>query len=224
MGEPEIIDISNFDNGIAYVEEIDKYFFINYEGERKSEKYDSIYTMRDNYILIQNELHGIADSTGNVIEAPKFNQIGGCYQNQFTVKLGDKWGIWENGELDFDTEELYFSRPEKFPIFSEACKDIVDKGELIRCSERKMLENLYKHIKYPEEARMNCVEGTIVIEFIIDKEGKVINPKIVRDIGGRCGEEGLRVVKSFDKWYKPGEQDNKIVNTVYYLPIKFRLE
>ena len=215
--------VSNFNNEIAYVKEDNEYYFINNEGETKSEKYDSIYTTRGSYILIKDDLYGMADSIGQVLEEPKFNQIQSYYQNRFTIKLNEKWGIWENGELDFTTEELYFSRPEKFPIFSEECKGIVEGGELKMCSDRKMLEALYREIRYPEEARRIGIEGTIVIEFVINKEGKVTNPKIVREIGGGCGEEGLRVVKKF-KWSKPGEEDDKAVNTIFYLPIKFRLK
>ncbi|MBP5758012.1 MAG: energy transducer TonB, partial [Bacteroidales bacterium] len=58
--------------------------------------------------------------------------------------------------------------------------------------------------------------------FVVEKDGTLTNPRVVRDIGGGCGEEALRVVKMMPKW-KPGEQFGEIVIVQYTLPILFEL-
>ena len=89
------------------------------------------------------------------------------------------------------------------------------------------MEFIYKNIKYPPIARENGVEGTVVIRFVVDKDGSVDEPKILRDIGAQCGAEALRVVNMMNnmpqKWI-PGKQRGKPVKVYFNLPVKFRLE
>ena len=56
--------------------------------------------------------------------------------------------------------------------------------------------------------------------FEVDTDGTVLNPKILRDIGGGCGEEALRIVRLMPKW-KPGRFYGKVVKTTFNLPIFF---
>lgn len=78
-------------------------------------------------------------------------------------------------------------------------------------------------IKYPDLARESSVEGTVYINFIIEKDGSVSNPKILRGIGSGCDEEAIRVIKLMPKWI-PGKQYGKTVRVQYNLPIKFKLD
>ena len=82
---------------------------------------------------------------------------------------------------------------------------------------------LAKNIRYPEEARKASVQGRVVIQFVVNKEGEIAKAKVVRDIGGGCGKEAMRVVMAMPKW-KPGKQNGKAVNVYYTLPVKFFLE
>ncbi len=95
------------------------------------------------------------------------------------------------------------------------------------CAERKLLEYIYKNIKYPAIARENGVEGNVVVQFVVDKDGSINKAKVVRDIGAGCGEEALRVVELMNtkglKW-TPGKQRGRAVKVQFNLPIKFRLE
>jgi TonB family protein len=78
-------------------------------------------------------------------------------------------------------------------------------------------------IKYPDLARESSVEGTVYINFIIEKDGSVSNPKILRGIGSGCDEEAIRVIKLMPRWI-PGKQNGKTVRVQYNLPIKFKLD
>ena len=61
------------------------------------------------------------------------------------------------------------------------------------------------------------------VTFVIEKDGSIANAKVLRDIGGGCGQEALRVVKSMPKW-KPGRQHGNAVRVQFNLPISFNLK
>ncbi len=78
------------------------------------------------------------------------------------------------------------------------------------------------NLRYPEEARLKKIEGTVVVQFLITKEGKLTNVNITRGIGYGCDEEAVRVTQSMPDW-KPGKYKNKEVPVNFTLPIKFKL-
>jgi protein TonB len=88
--------------------------------------------------------------------------------------------------------------------------------------EAQLQQFLVNNINYPFIASENGIQGTVVIQFVIDKEGNITEPVILRDIGGGCGEEALRVVGLMPKWI-PGEQQGKKVAVRYTLPVRFKL-
>ena len=84
------------------------------------------------------------------------------------------------------------------------------------------LGEIQKKIKYPEIARKAGVEGRVIIQFIVDENGSVSEPAVVRGIGAGCDEEALRVVR--DAKFKPGRQRGKSVKVKMSLPITFKLK
>ena len=89
------------------------------------------------------------------------------------------------------------------------------------------VEALYKYIqqniKYPQLAKENNITGRVFVTFVVEKDGSVSNVKAARDIGGGCGAEAVRVVKSMPKW-SPGKQRGKAVRAAYTLPVNFTLQ
>ena len=122
-----------------------------------------------------------------------------------------------------EVEEI-FKVVEQMPRFnSSKCEGLGDKKEIEKCAQQEMLKFIYKNIKYPPIARENGVEGTVVVRFVVDKDGSVDEPEVLRDIGAGCGDEALRVVKMMPKW-KPGKQRGRNVKVYFNLPVKFKLE
>ena len=122
--------------------------------------------------------------------------------------------------------ELKPQLDEKMPRFySEECEELTAQGidGAEKCAQKAMLEFIYVNIKYPKIARENGVEGTVVIRFIIDKDGVIKDAEILREIGAGCGEEAKRVIEMMPNWV-PGEQFGKPVPVYFNLPIKFGLE
>jgi len=81
---------------------------------------------------------------------------------------------------------------------------------------------LGKNIQYPDLARETGITGTVVVKFVVEKDGSITRASILREIGGGCGKEALRVVNSMPKW-KPGKQSGKPVRTEFTLPVQFEL-
>jgi len=85
------------------------------------------------------------------------------------------------------------------------------------------MEYLSQKIIYPEIARKNNIEGKVFVLFVVEKDGRLTNIKLLHDIGGGCGEEALRVIKSMPAW-EPGLQRNQPVRVQMSLPITFQLK
>lgn len=87
-------------------------------------------------------------------------------------------------------------------------------------------EALYKYlgesIQYPDVARDNNITGTVIIRFVVEKDGSITKAAVAREIGGGCGKEALRVVNAMPKW-KPGKQSGRAVRTEFTLPVQFQL-
>ncbi|MEZ4737873.1 MAG: energy transducer TonB [Flavobacteriales bacterium] len=66
------------------------------------------------------------------------------------------------------------------------------------------------------------ISGVVYVTFVVGKDGKIGDAKVLRGIGGGCDEEALRVVRSMPAW-KPGKQRGKPVTVQYNLPIHFTL-
>jgi protein TonB len=119
-----------------------------------------------------------------------------------------------------------FQVVEQMPRFP-GCENTGTDEEKTQCSNKKLLEYIYKNIKYPTIARENGVEGTAVVSFVVEKDGSITDAKIIRDPGAGCGGEALRVVEKMNdlgtKW-TPGKQRNENVRVQFNLPVRFRLE
>lgn len=89
--------------------------------------------------------------------------------------------------------------------------------------QRKMLEFLYGNIVYPPIARENGIDGMVVVSFIVMEDGSLSDIEIKRDIGGGCGQEAVRVIRSMPKWL-PGMQKGEAVRVRYNLPVRFKLQ
>ncbi len=81
---------------------------------------------------------------------------------------------------------------------------------------------IQEHIQYPVDAAKAKIEGRVIVEFIIDKNGAVTFPKVVRGINDVLNNEAIRVIKSLPRW-TPGYANGKPTNTRYTYPVTFKL-
>jgi TonB family protein len=83
------------------------------------------------------------------------------------------------------------------------------------------MAGLYQRIRYPQQAIQNNIEGTVMVQFVVTKDGAVENAKVLKGIGAGCDQEALRVIKSTK--FIPGTSRGKPVNVRLTIPITFRL-
>lgn len=124
-------------------------------------------------------------------------------------------------------EEEVFMIVEQSPRFP-GCEDMSgSKEEKEACAQKKMLEYIYGNLKYPAIARENGIEGQVVIQFVVAKDGSIEDIQLVRDLEGGCGEAAVKIVRGMNnlpqKW-TPGKQRGRPVKVKYTLPVKFKLE
>ena len=81
---------------------------------------------------------------------------------------------------------------------------------------------LNQNIKYPADAKEKGVQGRVIVQFVVEKDGTIVNAKVVRGVDPDLDAEALRVVNQSPKW-KPGKQKGEAVRVKYTLPIMFRL-
>lgn len=115
---------------------------------------------------------------------------------------------------------------EEVPMFP-GCESIASREKRKLCSDSLLLNYIYSHVKYPQYAIDNNIEGRCVLTFIVEKDGSVSNAKITKDIGGGCGEAALEVLNSMNsmtqKWI-PGKDKGEAKRVIFNLPVSFRLE
>jgi TonB family protein len=101
------------------------------------------------------------------------------------------------------------------------------KEEKVKCAQQLLLGFVYENIIYPEEARTLGAEGTVVVRFIIEKDGSLSTKEILKDIDGGCGQEVLRVIDLLSstgvRWI-PAKNKGQEVRSRITLPVKFKLE
>lgn len=80
-----------------------------------------------------------------------------------------------------------------------------------------------ENTRYPSNAVEARVQGTVLLEFVVEKDGSISNVRVVSSLFPSCDEEAIRVIKSLPKW-KPGEAYGKKVRAFYNVPFTFTLQ
>ncbi|MFD2201232.1 TonB family protein [Shivajiella indica] len=100
--------------------------------------------------------------------------------------------------------------------------DVVENAPEYKGGFEAWANYLKENLSYPERAKSNKIEGVVYLVFVINKEGKVESPEILRGVGYGLDEEALRVVKESPDWI-PGMQRGQAVNVRMRLPINFKI-
>lgn len=98
----------------------------------------------------------------------------------------------------------------------------LQKAPVFPGGESELMKYLAKNISYPNLAREANIQGVVVLSFIIGKDGSISDITVLRDLGGGCTKEAMRVVKSMPPW-SPGEANGHPVKVRFVLPVRFKL-
>ena len=159
-----------------------------------------------------------ADKEVREEEMPKTQEE--LQQSKLSISTADVKGTDEEkgkliGEVDKNKQNIAQEEVKPFLIVEQMPDFPGGTEELMRF--------LGKNIQYPQMARETGIQGTVIVQFVVNKDGKISTVKVLRGIGGGCDEEAVRVVKSMPVW-KPGKQNGVSVPVYFQLPIKFTLK
>ena len=120
------------------------------------------------------------------------------------------------GELAMPIEERTTEKDNKEFISFEQFPRFPDGGD------SGLLKWVQSNLKYPEIAKKNGVQGRVVVQFLIKKDGSIEDVKVYRSRHHALDEEAIRIVKTFPKFI-PGKRNGVPVDMWYTLPIDFKL-
>ena len=107
-------------------------------------------------------------------------------------------------------ENVIFEVVEEQPEFPNGCMS-------------GLMQYLSKNIKHPPIAQENGTQGRVIVQFVVNRDGSIVDAKVMRGVDPYLDKEALRVVGQMPKW-KPGKQRGKEVRVRYTLPVLFRLQ
>ena len=101
--------------------------------------------------------------------------------------------------------------------------DVVEVMPQYPGGQTAMLKYIMENIKYPKQAMKEGIQGRVTVSFIVEKDGRVSNVRLLRSVQSALDKEAVRVVKSMPKW-TPGKQNGKPVRVRFNLPVMFKLK
>lgn len=105
----------------------------------------------------------------------------------------------------------------------EVFGDVAEQMPSFPGGDRKLMEYLSENIRYPEECEEICVQGRVIVSFIVEKDGNISNVKVAKSLDPLLDKEAVRVVSGMPKWI-PGRQNGVAVRVRYIIPVTFRLQ
>lgn len=128
------------------------------------------------------------------------------------------WGATINAQVQDSSILTEVDIP---PLF-EGCDDpLISEEQRQACSVPKIQAFINQNIIYPDSARIQNIEGVVVVRFSVTKEGAISDLELIRTIGAGCGQEAMRVVRMMPN-FRPALRDGKPVATKMTLPIRFK--
>ena len=86
-----------------------------------------------------------------------------------------------------------------------------------------MIQFISSNIKYPADAKKQKVDGRVLVNFVVEKDGSITEVKVIKPAFPSLDAEAIRVVKAMPKW-KPGYQNGQAVRVQFAMPINFSLK
>jgi len=121
--------------------------------------------------------------------------------------------------------------PEEIPVADNVSQSLVQDTAVFVAveempaypgGEKARSEFISKNMKYPEKAKENGIQGRVITQFIVEKDGSISNVQVVRGIDPEIDAEAVRVVRSLPKW-TPGKQNGEARRVRFTLPVTFKL-
>ena len=128
---------------------------------------------------------------------------------------------------DDKAEEVVIAAPVEAPVEEEEEEVVfvvVESMPEFPGGQQALFKYLSENVKYPVIAQENGIQGRVICQFVVNKDGSIVDVEVVRSGGdASLDKEAIRVIKSMPKW-KPGKQRGKAVRVKYTVPVNFKLQ
>lgn len=125
--------------------------------------------------------------------------------------------IQSSDSINIDQNSTLQKRSENEHFFT-----VVDQMPQFPGGTEALQKYLSKNIQYPSKAIHKNIQGTVVLSFIVEKDGEISSTRVIRSIGGGCDEEAVRVIESMPAW-NPAIKNGEPLRAIFNLPVRFRL-
>ena len=154
-------------------------------------------------------------------EAPKVEEVLKIVENDAQVEESTIQSSEETGQA-VDVKYVPVDVEEE-PVEEEQIFQVVEEMPEFPGGMAECLKFLDKNIKYPTIAQENGVQGRVIVQFVVNSDGTIVDPVVMRSVDPYLDKEALRVIKMMPKW-KPGKQRGKAVRVKYTVPVTFKLQ
>ena len=137
----------------------------------------------------------------------------------FNVEGNDEVG----GEVLKAKEEIAAPEPPKKEEVVEKVFDVVEQMPSFPGGQSALMQYLSSNIKYPVIAAENGVQGRVIVQFVVEKDGSITDVRVAKSVDPSLDKEAARVVKSMPNWI-PGKQNGSAVRVKYTVPVTFKLQ
>ena len=154
-------------------------------------------------------------------EAPKAEEIIQIVENDAEVEEST---IQASDETDKAVEVKYVPvEVEEEEVEEQQIFQVVEEMPEFPGGMAECMKFLSKNIKYPPISAENGIQGRVIVQFVVNQDGSIVDPVVVRGVDSHLDKEALRVIQMMPKW-KPGNQRGKAVRVKYTVPVMFRLQ
>jgi protein TonB len=132
--------------------------------------------------------------------------------------------------VDINTEddknkEVVIAAPVAAPVEEEdnVVFQVVETMPAFPGGDQALFKFLGENVKYPVIAQENGIQGRVICQFVVNRDGSIVDVEVVRPVDPSLDKEAIRVIKSMPNW-SPGKQRGKSVRVKYTLPVNFKLQ
>ena len=199
------------------------FMFVAFEWTQRDVKIDTSQAVAD--VVFEEEIIPITETPEQATppppEAPKVAELLEIVDDQADIEEPTTILNEDNTpkvEVKYVPVQVVEEEPEEQTIF-----EVVENMPGFPGGQAALMQYLAKNIKYPAIAQENGTQGRVIVQFVVNKDGSIVDAKVVRSVDPYLDKEALRVINTMPKW-KPGMQRGKPVRVKFTVPVMFKLQ
>ena len=199
------------------------FMFVAFEWTQRDVKIDTSQAVAD--VVFEEEIIPITETPEQAAppppEAPKVAELLEIVDDKADIEETTTIINEDNQarvEVKYVPVQVVEEEPEEQTIF-----EVVENMPDFPGGQAALMQYLAKNIKYPTIAQENGTQGRVIVQFVVNRDGSIVDAKVLRGVDPYLDKEAIRVISSMPKW-TPGVQNGKKVRVKFTVPVSFRLQ